>query len=139
MAVLEKALRLMGNNQTPDRKECLTPDSPFQGRCFLDAAPELIAGIEAKNSFPLDATQGGAIQNEAGPLLIAAGSGTGKTEVLVACCSSHLLRRGGSRCRPPRRWPDQLIQARLSGTLAYLIPYSYQPGDLIASLKKLVL
>jgi hypothetical protein len=24
-------------------------------------------------------------------------------------------------------------------TLAYLIPYSYQPGDLIASLKKLVL
>uniref|UniRef100_E6PXQ5 DNA 3'-5' helicase n=1 Tax=mine drainage metagenome TaxID=410659 RepID=E6PXQ5_9ZZZZ len=47
---------------------------------------ELIAGIEAKNGFPLDATQKQAILYGAGPLLIAAGPGTGKTEVLVARC-----------------------------------------------------
>jgi DNA helicase II / ATP-dependent DNA helicase PcrA len=48
--------------------------------------PELIAGIEAKNGFPLDATQRQAISYGNGPLLIAAGPGTGKTEVLVARC-----------------------------------------------------
>jgi DNA helicase-2/ATP-dependent DNA helicase PcrA len=48
--------------------------------------PELIAGIEAKNGFPLDPAQRQAIQYGAGPLLIAAGPGTGKTEVLVARC-----------------------------------------------------
>jgi DNA helicase-2/ATP-dependent DNA helicase PcrA len=47
---------------------------------------ELIAGIEAKNGFPLDVAQKQAIQYGAGPLLIAAGPGTGKTEVLVARC-----------------------------------------------------
>ena len=47
---------------------------------------ELIAGIEAKNGFPLDSSQIQAIQYGAGPLLIAAGPGTGKTEVLVARC-----------------------------------------------------
>jgi DNA helicase II / ATP-dependent DNA helicase PcrA len=47
---------------------------------------ELIAGIEAKNAFPLDASQRQAIQYGVGPLLIAAGPGTGKTEVLVARC-----------------------------------------------------
>ncbi|GAB5517609.1 UvrD-helicase domain-containing protein [Rhodopirellula baltica] len=47
---------------------------------------ELIAGIEAKNSFPLDQSQKDAIAFGAGPLLIAAGPGTGKTEVLVARC-----------------------------------------------------
>lgn len=47
---------------------------------------ELIAGIEVKNGFPLDAAQKQAIQYGAGPLLIAAGPGTGKTEVLVARC-----------------------------------------------------
>lgn len=47
---------------------------------------ELLAGIEAKNGFPLDAAQRQAIQYGAGPLLIAAGPGTGKTEVLVARC-----------------------------------------------------
>src|SRR6266851_5172563 len=47
---------------------------------------ELIAGIEAKNGFPLDPAQRQAIQYGAGPLLIAAGPGTGKTEVLVARC-----------------------------------------------------
>jgi len=48
--------------------------------------PELITGIEAKNGFPLDAAQRQAICYGAGPLLIAAGPGTGKTEVLVARC-----------------------------------------------------
>jgi DNA helicase-2/ATP-dependent DNA helicase PcrA len=48
--------------------------------------PELIAGIEAKNGFPLDIGQRDAILYGAGPLLIAAGPGTGKTEVLVARC-----------------------------------------------------
>ena len=47
---------------------------------------EIIAGIEAKNGFPLDPAQRQAIQHGAGPLLIAAGPGTGKTEVLVARC-----------------------------------------------------
>ncbi|MCE7976608.1 MAG: ATP-dependent helicase [Nitrospira sp. NTP1] len=47
---------------------------------------ELIAGIEAKNGFPLDLGQRQAITSAEGPLLIAAGPGTGKTEVLVARC-----------------------------------------------------
>ena len=47
---------------------------------------DLIAGIETKNGFPLDAAQQQAIGFGAGPLLIAAGPGTGKTEVLVARC-----------------------------------------------------
>ena len=47
---------------------------------------ELILGIEAKNGFPLDHAQRQAIVFGAGPLLIAAGPGTGKTEVLVARC-----------------------------------------------------
>lgn len=47
---------------------------------------ELLAGIEAKNGFPLDLVQRQAIQYGVGPLLIAAGPGTGKTEVLVARC-----------------------------------------------------
>ena len=47
---------------------------------------ELIAGIEAKNGFALDQAQKDAIGYGAGPLLIAAGPGTGKTEVLVARC-----------------------------------------------------
>lgn len=47
---------------------------------------ELIAGIEAKNGFPLDQSQKDAIVHGAGPLLIAAGPGTGKTEVLIVRC-----------------------------------------------------
>lgn len=49
-------------------------------------AQELIEGIEEKNSFPLDQAQKQAITYGNGPLLIAAGPGTGKTEVLVARC-----------------------------------------------------
>ena len=47
---------------------------------------ELIDGIEKKNKFPLDNGQKDAISHGSGPLLIAAGPGTGKTEVLVARC-----------------------------------------------------
>ena len=47
---------------------------------------ELIEGIEEKNNFPLDKAQKDAIAHGNGPLLIAAGPGTGKTEVLVARC-----------------------------------------------------
>lgn len=47
---------------------------------------ELIAGIEAKNGVALDLPQKQAICYGSGPLLIAAGPGTGKTEVLSARC-----------------------------------------------------
>ena len=47
---------------------------------------DLIAGIELKGGFSLDPEQITAIQHGGGPLLIAAGPGTGKTEVLVARC-----------------------------------------------------
>ena len=47
---------------------------------------ELLATIEAKNGFTLDQAQKDAICHGGGPLLIAAGPGTGKTEVLVARC-----------------------------------------------------
>ena len=53
---------------------------------MLITLPELIAGIEAKNGFALDQAQKDAIGYGQGPLLIAAGPGTGKTEVLVARC-----------------------------------------------------
>ena len=58
---------------------------------------ELITGIEVKNGFALDQAQKDAIGYGDGPLLIAAGPGTGKTEVLVArCLKVHLLRWRGS-------------------------------------------
>ncbi len=47
---------------------------------------DLISGIEVKNDFALDQSQKKAIGYGDGPLLIAAGPGTGKTEVLVARC-----------------------------------------------------
>ena len=47
---------------------------------------ELIKAIETKNRFALDEQQKEAIAHGDGPLLIAAGPGTGKTEVLVARC-----------------------------------------------------
>ena len=53
---------------------------------------ELIQGIQAKNGFPLDQPQKDVIAHGNGPLLVAAGPGTGKTEVLAAralkllCC-----------------------------------------------------
>lgn len=55
---------------------------------------ELIAGIEAKNGFPLEVEQSSAICYGAGPLLIAAGPGTGKTEVLVARCLKFICSDG---------------------------------------------
>ena len=50
------------------------------------ALSQLLSRIESKNSFPLDDGQREAIGHGDGPLLIAAGPGTGKTEVLVARC-----------------------------------------------------
>lgn len=47
---------------------------------------QLIESIEAKNEYPLDNAQKESINYGKGPLLIAAGPGTGKTEVLVARC-----------------------------------------------------
>ena len=47
---------------------------------------QLVAGIEAKNGFALDPPQKNAIAYGNGPLLIPAGPGTGKTEVLIARC-----------------------------------------------------
>ena len=47
---------------------------------------ELFAALKSKNGFPLDQGQQEAISYGDGPLLIAAGPGTGKTEVLVARC-----------------------------------------------------
>jgi DNA helicase-2/ATP-dependent DNA helicase PcrA len=47
---------------------------------------ELIRGIEGKNGLTLDSPQRQAICHDVGPLLIAAGPGTGKTEVLSSRC-----------------------------------------------------
>ena len=78
---------------------------------------QLVAGIETKNGFALDPAQKNAIAYGNGPLLIPAGPGTGKTEVLIArCLKFYLLRWRGARfnypdhvygesCQKPRR-PD---------------------------------
>lgn len=85
---------------------------------------ELIAGIEAKNGFPLDATQRQAIQYGAGPLLIAAGPGTGKTEVLVArclkfmCCDS--VGPGSIMLTTFTEKAAKNLQDRLSGAFLFL-------------------
>lgn len=47
---------------------------------------DLITAIEMKNGFPLNANQKNAIRHGQGPLLLIAGPGTGKTEVLVVRC-----------------------------------------------------
>jgi DNA helicase-2/ATP-dependent DNA helicase PcrA len=53
---------------------------------MLITEAQLIAGIEAKNGLTLDPPQRQAICHGVGPLLIAAGPGTGKTEVLSSRC-----------------------------------------------------
>lgn len=63
---------------------------------MLITTQELIDGIEAKNQYPLDQEQKDAILSGSGPLLIAAGPGTGKTEVLVSRCLKLLLCDGVS-------------------------------------------
>lgn len=50
------------------------------------SSQELIAAIEQKNGFPLSANQIDAVEHGEGPLLILAGPGTGKTEVLAVRC-----------------------------------------------------
>lgn len=85
---------------------------------------ELVAGVEAKNGFPLDPAQSQAIQYGAGPLLIAAGPGTGKTEVLVArcmkfmCCDS--VPPGSIMLTTFTEKAAKNLQDRLSGAFLFL-------------------
>lgn len=89
---------------------------------------ELIAGIEVKNGFALDQTQKKAISYGNGPLLIAAGPGTGKTEVLVARCLKFICCDGvepGSIVlttfteKAARNLEDRLSEALLSLSQQY--------------------
>ncbi len=100
---------------------------------------ELIAGIEAKNGFPLDPAQRQAIQHGTGPLLIAAGPGTGKTEVLVArclkfmCCDS--VAPGSIMLTTFTEKAAKSLQDRLSEAFLFLVGMypqlaSIDPSDL---------
>ena len=89
---------------------------------------ELIAGIEVKNGFALDQAQKDAIGYGNGPLLIAAGPGTGKTEVLVARCLKFICCDGvepGSIIlttfteKAARNLEDRLSEALLSLSQQY--------------------
>jgi len=51
---------------------------------------ELVSAIEERNGYPLNDNQRNAILYGDGPLLIAAGPGTGKTEVLVTRCLKYI-------------------------------------------------
>ena len=89
---------------------------------------ELVAGIEAKNGFALDQAQKNAIGYGNGPLLIAAGPGTGKTEALVARCLKFICCDGvepGSIIlttfteKAARNLEDRLSEALLSLSQQY--------------------
>ena len=89
---------------------------------------ELITGIEVKNGFALDQAQKDAIGYGTGPLLIAAGPGTGKTEVLVARCLKFICCDGvdpGSIIlttfteKAARNLEDRLSEALLSLSQQY--------------------
>ncbi len=89
---------------------------------------ELLAGIEVKNGFALDTAQKDAICHGDGPLLIAAGPGTGKTEVLVARCLKFICCDGvdpGSVMlttfteKAARNLEDRLSEALLSLSQQY--------------------
>ena len=89
---------------------------------------ELITGIEVKNSFALDQAQKEAISYGAGPLLIAAGPGTGKTEVLVARCLKFICCDGVDPAsiilttfteKAARNLEDRLSEALLSLSQQY--------------------
>jgi hypothetical protein len=101
---------------------------------------ELIAGIEAKNGFPLDTAQRQAIQYGAGPLLIAAGPGTGKTEVLVARCLKFMccdgIAPGSIMLTTFTEKAAKNLQDRLSEAFLYLAAMYQQlaaidPSDLL--------
>ena len=89
---------------------------------------QLIKGIEVKNGFALDQAQKNAIGYGNGPLLIAAGPGTGKTEVLVARCLKFICCDGvepGSIIlttfteKAARNLEDRLSEAMLSLSKQY--------------------
>ena len=89
---------------------------------------QLIKGIEVKNGFALDQAQKNAIGYGDGPLLIAAGPGTGKTEVLVARCLKFMCCDGvepGSIIlttfteKAARNLEDRLSEALLSLSQQY--------------------
>lgn len=84
---------------------------------------ELLAAVEVKNGYGLDQAQKDAIGYGDGPLLIAAGPGTGKTEVLVARCLKFICCDGvesGSIVlttfteKAARNLEDRLAEALLS-------------------------
>ena len=100
---------------------------------------ELIAGIEAKNGFALDQAQKDAIAYGNGPLLIAAGPGTGKTEVLVARCLKFICCDGvdpGSIIlttfteKAARNLEDRLSEALLSLSQQYPQISDIDPSNL---------
>ncbi|MEN6625402.1 MAG: ATP-dependent helicase [Candidatus Sumerlaeia bacterium] len=100
---------------------------------------ELIIGIEAKNGFPLDLAQKQAICYGTGPLLIAAGPGTGKTEVLVARCLKFMCCDGvapGSIIlttfteKAAKNLQDRLSEAFLSLVARYPQLSTIDPSDL---------
>jgi hypothetical protein len=74
----------------------------------------------SKEPLPLAATRReGAIQNDAGPLLITAGAGTAKTEALVAGCLK-------SPCRPSLREIDSTRQLPLHDWKCSPVPWEAQ-------------
>ena len=85
---------------------------------------QLIVGIEAKNGFALDPAQRNAIAYGNGPLLIPAGPGTGKTEVLIArclkfiCCDS--VEPGSIILTTFTEKAARNLEDRLSATLLFL-------------------
>jgi DNA helicase-2/ATP-dependent DNA helicase PcrA len=86
---------------------------------------ELIAGIQAKNGFPLDPSQITAICYGDGPLLVAAGPGTGKTEVLVARCLKLIvcdgINPGSIVLTTFTEKAAKNLEDRLSETFLYLV------------------
>ena len=99
--------------------------------------PELIAGIEAKNGFPLDLAQRQAICYGDGPVLIAAGPGTGKTEVLVARCLKFLccdgVAPGSIMLTTFTDKAEKNLQDRLSEAFLFLVGMYPQLASIDAS------
>jgi DNA helicase II / ATP-dependent DNA helicase PcrA len=100
---------------------------------------QLVAGIEAKNGFPLDLAQRHAVTFGAGPLMIAAGPGTGKTEVLVARCLKFLCCNGIAPAsimlttfteKAATNLQDRLSEAFLFLAAMYPVLAAVDPSDL---------
>ena len=103
------------------------------------AIQEFLTGIETKNGFALDQPQRDAICHGDGPLLIAAGPGTGKTEVLVArclkliCCdgvqSSSIILTTFTE-KAARNLEDRLAEALISLSQQYPNRLDVDPSEL---------